>query len=178
MILPEKPAWQWIICSLMWKLENWQTELQGGNWISRETNRRPGSWIAFISCKCMQWSCNPPSFLVYKISLYYLFIYGWKVRVSQSQSLLSKLNWFNILQWGVLNESHIIKCHRHLLTQFSPCSNKTGIIPLGPTWNYHLFFSPFWFHWCLCAWEAAWWKINLRKAEESRGMWWGMENTR
>lgn len=77
-ILPEQPAWQWVICSLMWKLENWQTNLQEGNWISREMNGRPCGWIEFIRCKRMQGSCNPPSFSVCKVSPYYLFIYGWK----------------------------------------------------------------------------------------------------
>lgn len=63
-ILPEQVAWQWVICSLMWKLENWQTNLQEGNWISRETNGRPCGWIEFIRCKRMQGSRDPPSFPV------------------------------------------------------------------------------------------------------------------
>lgn len=58
--LPEQLAWQWLICSLMWKLENWQMNLQGENWISREMNGRLWSWIEFIGYKHMQRSLNPP----------------------------------------------------------------------------------------------------------------------
>lgn len=63
-----------------------------------------------------------------------LFIY---LRVKSESSMvlvyIIKMDGFNIEQWCVQNESHIIKCHRHFLIQFPPYLNKTGIIPLGPT---------------------------------------------
>lgn len=54
-----------------------------------------------------------------------------------------KMDGFNIEQWCVQNESHIIKCHRRLLTQFPPYLNKTGIIVPGPTWLSFFFWSGF-----------------------------------
>ena len=54
-----------------------------------------------------------------------------------------KMDGFNIEQWCVQNERHIIKCHRRLLTQFPSYSNKTSIIPPGPTWLSRLFSAGF-----------------------------------
>lgn len=139
--LQEQPAWQWVICSLMWKLENWQTNLQEGNWISRETNGRPCGWIGFTRRKGMQGSCNPSSFSACKISPYYLFINGWK-REFRGPAVYDPNGWIQYRAMMCSKRRHVTKCHRCLLTHFPPYSNKTSIIPPGP-WLSCLFLSGF-----------------------------------
>lgn len=132
-ILPEQPAWQWVIRSLMWKLENWQTNLQEGNWISRETNGRPCGWMEFIRCKGMQGSCHPPLIPACKTDPCYLFVCQWKARVPWSWCLLWK--WMDSILSNDVFEMEVTSLTvTGIYYQFPPYLNKTGITPPGPTW--------------------------------------------
>lgn len=103
-ILPEQPAWQWVICSLMWKLENWQTNLQEGNWISRETNERPCGWAEFMRCKRVRGVAG----LLHsqQVNEALLFIY---LRAKSESSVvlvfIIKMYGFDIEQWCVQSET-------------------------------------------------------------------------
>lgn len=155
----------------MWKLENWQMNLQEGNWISRETNGRPCGWTEFIRCKVMQGSCHPPCIPVCKTGPYYLFIRGWEAGVPWSWCLLSK--WMGSILSNDMFEMKVTSLSvTAFIISFLLIWIKQALSPPCPPW---LLLFWVWLWWSLSFWEAVASITNPGKAEMSRGIWWGME---